>query len=301
MILMSSGISWDDQRTFLAVLDEGSLSAAARNLGVSQPTVRARIAALEAALGTILFTRSVNGLTPTKSAEALGSSARAMALASEVFVRTASAPPGAVSGTVRLSVPEFMGVEVVPSMLANLRKTHPGIIIELVLSNTLANLLEQEVDIAVRTTEPTQSALIARKVSVIPLGLFASADYLERRPAPLTLADLVYHDLIGPDRNRADMKFAEGMYASLAQTQFVLRTDSHPAQLAAARAGIGIVVLQVPSGNRDPVLRRVLPGQDVAQLNTWIVTHENLRVLPRIDAVFDCLVAAFAEISAPRR
>jgi DNA-binding transcriptional LysR family regulator len=297
---MSSRISWDDQRTFLAVLDEGSLSAAARTLGVSQPTVRARIAALEAALGTVLFTRSVNGLTPTKSAEALGSSARAMALASDVFIRTASAPPGTVSGTVRLSVPEFMGVEVIPSMLADLRNAHPGIIIELVLSNSLANLLEQEVDIAVRTTEPTQGALIARKVSVIPLGLFASADYLGRRGMPLTLADLVHHDIIGPDRNRVDMKFVEGMDASLARTQFVLRIDSHPAQQAAARAGIGIAVLQVPSGNRDTGLRRVLPGYDVARLNTWIVTHENLRALPRIDAVFDCLARAFAGISAPR-
>jgi DNA-binding transcriptional LysR family regulator len=245
---MSSRVSWDDQRTFLAVLDEGSLSAAARALGVSQPTVRARIAALEAALGTVLFTRSVNGLTPTKSAEALGHSARAMALASDVFIRTASAPPGAVSGTVRLSVPDFMGVEVIPPMLADLRKAHPGIIIELVLSNTLANLLGQEVDIAVRTTEPTQGALIARKASVIPLGLFASADYLDRRGMPLTLADLVHHDIIGPDRNRSDLKFAEGMYPSLARTQFVMRTDSHPAQLAAACSATIKMRIQRQSG-----------------------------------------------------
>ena len=132
---MSTQISWDDQRLFLAVLEEGSLSAAARRLALSQPTVRVRIERLERSLGTVLFTRSANGLAPTNEALALHEPARAMAMASEHFVRLASAPVGEIGGTVRLSVPEFMGVEIVPWILADLRKAHPAIQIELSLSN----------------------------------------------------------------------------------------------------------------------------------------------------------------------
>ncbi len=159
---MSTGVAWDDQRIFLAVLEEGSLSAAARRLGLSHPTVRSRIEALERALGAVLFTRSVNGLTPTETAQALRAPARAMAMASDLFVRQASGAGGAVAGTVRISVPEFMGVEVVPSMLARLRQAHPGIRIELSLSNAPADLLAQEVDVAVRAVTPKQEALVAR-------------------------------------------------------------------------------------------------------------------------------------------
>ena len=181
---MSSPVAWDDQRIFLAVLEEGSLSAAARRLGLSHPTVRSRIEALERALGTVLFTRSVNGLAPTETAEALRDPARAMAMASDLFVRQASSAAGEVAGTVRISVPEFMGIEVLPAMLARLRAAHPAIRVEMALSNAPADLLAQEVDVAVRTVAPKQEALVARKVAAIALGLFASRGYLDRRGSP---------------------------------------------------------------------------------------------------------------------
>lgn len=292
---MSSRISWDDQRLFLAVIEEGSLAGAARRLGLSHPTVRNRVEALETALGSVLFTRSVHGLTPTDHAMALVAPARSMAAASDLFVRLAAAPPGEAAGVVRLSVAEFMGVEVVPPILARLRKTHPGITIELSLSNALADVLAQEVDIAIRSAEPTQAALVARKVPEIALGFFASPDYLDRRGRPQTTADLEHHDLIGPDRSRSDWAMAEALGLGRAARQFVLRSDSHPAHIAAARAGVGIAVVQVPVGERDARLERVLPDFTVAHLATWIVTHEDLRAVPRIRAVFDALVEAFAE------
>jgi len=295
---MSNHVSWDDQRIFLAVLEEGSLSGAARRLGVSHPTVRSRLEGLEAALGTVLFTRSVNGLTPTEAAEALREPARTMAMASDMFVRHAASPPGRIAGLVRISVPEFMGIEVVPRMLKRLRDLHPDIRIELSLSNAQANLLAQEVDVAVRTVAPKQEALVARKVASIPLGFFASVDYLERRGAPRTIAELAAHDMIGPDRNPSDLAFLAQLGPPLASTDFVLRTDSHPAQLAAARAGIGIAIAQVPVGLRDPGLRRVLPDFTAVMLDTWIVTHENLSKVPRIRAVFDCLADEFARHGA---
>lgn len=297
---MSSAVAWDDQRIFLAVLEEGSLSAAARRLGLSHPTVRSRIEALEAALGTVLFTRSVNGLAPTETAEALRGPARAMAMASELFVRQASSAGSAVAGTVRVSVPEFMGIEVIPAMLARLRQAHPGVRIELSLSNAPADLLAQEVDVAVRTVTPTQAALVARKVAAIPLGLFASPDYVERRGVPASLASLADHDVIGPDRNRGDLAVAERIAGGFLRERLVLRTDSHPAQLAAARAGVGIAVAQVPVGDADPRLVRILPEFDVAVLETWIVTHENLAKVPRVRAVFDTLAETFGEMPRGR-
>ena len=290
---MNRPIDWDDQRAFLAVLEEGSLSGAARRMGVAQPTMRARIEALEQALGTVLFTRSVRGLVPTEQARALGESARAMARASEAFVRTASAEPDKAAGIVRLSVSELVGIEVLPRMLTQLRARQPGLIIELVLSNVSANLLEQEVDIAVRMTPPRQEALVAQKVAAIPLGLFAHVDYLARRGQPETPDALAEHDLIGPDRALADLEFVGRLWPGLDRGRFVVRTDSHPAQLAAARAGLGIAVVQRPIGLADPLLRPVLPEVPIGVLDTWIVTHENLRELPRVRAVFDHLAAAF--------
>lgn len=290
---MKQAINWDDQRIFLAVLEEGSLSGAARRLGLSHPTVRSRIEALEADLGTLLFTRSMTGLTPTEAAEALREPARAMATASEVFVRRASAPEGAIAGAVRLSVPEFMGIEVVPAMLEPLRIAHPSIRIELSLSNLPADLMAQEVDLAVRAMEPKQKGLVARKVANIPLGFFASKAYVARRGQPLDPDQLAAHDIIGPDRNLTDLALAGPFAESFDPTRLVLRTDSHPAQLAAARAGLGIALAQVPVGNADPDLTRILPDFSPGDIHTWIVTHENLARVPRVRAVFDALVAGF--------
>lgn len=196
---------WDDQRAFLSVIDGGSLSEAARRLQLSQPTVRARIASLEQALGSALFIRGVNGMVPTKQALALAPHVRAMQRASDALKRAASAPPDQVAGTVRLSVSEFVGINVVLPMLAALRDLHPGLQIELVLSNTSANLLEQEVDIALRMTAPKQQALVARKVATIPLGFYAHRRYLVDRGTPVATDEFSNHDLIGPDRSIGDL------------------------------------------------------------------------------------------------
>lgn len=295
---MSSRVAWDDQRAFLAVLEEGSLSGAARQLGVTQPTIRARVEALERALGTVLFTRSANGLMPTEQARALADPARAMARSSDAFVRAASARPGEIAGAVRVSVSEFVGLEVLPPMLAILRHAHPGIVVEMSMSNASADLLDQEVDIAVRMHPPRHAALVARKVGSIALGLFAHRDYLERRGAPACLDDLAGHDFIGPDRARGDLELATALHPALARERLAVRVDSHPAQLALARAGLGIAVVQRPVGCADPLLRAVVPDLEVAAFDTWIVTHENLRDVPRVRAVFDHLVAELTRYAA---
>lgn len=290
---MSARISWDDQHAFLAVLEEGSLSGAARRLGVTQPTVRARIETLEAALDVVLFTRSVNGLVPTEQARGLADAARTMGKASEAFVRGASAEPGEVAGVVRISVADFVGVEVLPAMLADLRAAYPKLILEVSLSNAAADLLEQEVDIAVRMHAPKQQALVAKKVGAIPIAFFAHRDYLARRGEPTTLEELATHDLIGPDRSRIDIEAGAQLFPMLKRDSFNTRTDSHPAAAALARAGLGVALMHRQIGMADPVLKPVLPDLTVIALETWIVTHEDLRTVPRVRAVFDHLVEAF--------
>lgn len=289
---MSNEVDWDDQRAFLAVVETGSLSAGARRLGLSLPTVRARIEALEATLGTALFTRSVHGLLPTSTAEAMAPSARAMAHASEAMLRAASADSGTVAGRVRLSVSEFVGLEVLPPMLRSLRDKHPQLTVEFELSNLSADLLDQQVDVAVRMHPPEQSALVARKVPSIPLGLFAHRDYLESYGRPSSRAEIGDHLFIGPDRNRSDLAVAARI-GEPAHIRWIARTDSHPAQLALARAGLGIAVVQIPAATRHPELERVLSDIELPQLPTWIVTHESLRRLPRVRALFDHLIDAF--------
>lgn len=289
MFPMSLSISWDDQRVFLAVLEGGSLSAAARVLGFAQPTARARIEALEHALGVVLFTRSSQGLLPTAHAQALGDHVRAMAYASDSFLRAASAPPGKVAGTVRLSVSEFVGLEVLPPMLARLRARHPELVLEVAPSNAPAKLTEQEADLAVRTYRPSGDMLVARKLGDVALRLFAHRDYLADRGTPKTLSDLVRHDMIGPDRSPLDLRLAQTALPPDVLNRVVVRTDSHPAQLALARAGLGIAVVQRPVGLADPRLVPVLPDLAVASLPLWLVAHQDVVDVPRVRAVFDHL------------
>lgn len=286
---MTQALDWNDQRAFLAVLDGGSLSAAARALGIGQATVRARVEALEKALGTVLFTRSAQGLLPTDQAHALGDHVRAMAHASDAFQRTASAAPGEIAGTVRVSVGELIGQEVLPPMLARLRERHPDLCVEIGLTNATANLSEQEADIAVRMHAPSQDTLVQRKVGEMALGYFAQPDYLARRGTPTTLDDLAHHDIIGPDRRAANLRSAQAVLPSSALKRIRLRTDSHPGQLAAARAGLGIVVMPQPVGLADPRLAHVLPEVVVGTLAVFVVAHRDLRRVPRVRATFDHL------------
>jgi DNA-binding transcriptional LysR family regulator len=296
---MSSEISWDDQRVFFAVMEGGSLSAAGRTLGLAQPTVRARLESLERALGAALFTRSPQGLVPTDHAHALLSHVRAMDHASRAFLRAASVPgvDGVVRGTVRLSVAEVVGIEVLPPMLAGLRAKHPHLAIEVDLSNAMAELYEQAADVAVRMIAPSQDTLVARKVGDIVLGLFAHRDYLAERGMPTSVEDLASHDLIGPDRSVLDRRAVEEKLPPAVAARMLVRTDSHPAVLAFARAGMGIATAHRVLGHADPRLVEVLPEitQDfLPVLPVWLVTHRDLRNEPRVRAAFDHLADALA-------
>lgn len=294
---MSLSPSWDLYRTFDAVLNTGSLSGAARMLGLTQPTISRHIDALEEAIGRDLFIRSQRGLLPTDAALELKPYAGLLASTSAALLRTAEGQADAVSGTVRISASEVVGMEHLPLILTRLRRRHPALAFELSLSNAVDDLLQRQADIAIRMVQPVQQALIARKVAPIPLGLHAHADYLSRRGVPASMRDLAEHDVIGYDRETPAIRAVAARFPDLDRARFALRVDSDVAQLAALRAGFGIGICQVPVAARDPKLIRVLAGSFAIDLNVWIVMHEDLRTSARCRAVFDELVTAFTQVA----
>ncbi|HEY2925776.1 LysR family transcriptional regulator [Piscinibacter sp.] len=288
---MASDPGWELYRSFLGVLKEGSLSGAARALGVAQPTVGRHVAALEQALGLALFTRSQFGFTPTEAAIALRPYAQTLATTAAALQRVAASQGSGVRGTVRITASDVVGVEVLPPILARLREAHPDLVIELVLTNRVQDLLRREADIAVRMMRPQQESLIARRIGNIELGLHAHRAYLARRGTPRTEAALAGHALIGFDEETAFVRSLRKSLGGMRREAFALRTDSDLAQLAAIRAGYGIGACQVALAQRDSELVRVLRKQFTLQLDTWVTMHEDLRDSPRCRVTFDALVA----------
>jgi DNA-binding transcriptional LysR family regulator len=285
---------WELYRSFLAALSAGSLSGAARALRLTQPTIGRHIDELERALGTVLFTRSQHGLQATDAATALAPYAEAMAASAAALRRTASGPSQEIRGAVRLSASEVTGVEVLPPMLAGLRRQHPQLVLELVISNQMSDVLRRDVDLAVRHVRPTQTGLIARKIGAVVLGLHAHRSYLEAHGSPRSLADRKGHALIGFDVETPIVRDLQEKGLSFTRDMFALRTDNDLAHLAAIRAGLGIGVCQVPLARRDPNLVRLLPRQFAYDMDVWLVMHENLRASPRMRAVFDHLADGLA-------
>jgi len=287
---MNSDLDWNLVRTFLAICEEGSLSGASRRLGLSQPTVARHLATLEATLGVELFVRSQRGLTPTEQAIDLLPLAQVLGATATSFLRKASGPAGEVRGTVRISASEIISVEHLPPILADLRRKHPQLSIELLASNVVVDLLRRDADIAVRNTDPKQDALIAQRLPAVKLGLYARHDYLERLGTPATVAELADLDMIGFDTTTPSLRALTKNNAVFERSSFALRTDSNLVQLASIRAGFGIGVCQVAIAARDPLLVRVLADHIDIDLDVWIVMHEDLRTNARCRAVFDALV-----------
>ena len=182
--------AWDELRTFLEVARDGTLSGAARRLGLTQPTVGRHIDALEDALGVTLFTRSPRGLTPTAAANALVPHSEAMAAAAAALARSGSSAAAIDRGVVRVTASEIMSAEALPAIFAGFRARHPGIAIELAVTNRNQDLARGDADIAVRMVRPTQSGLVARRIGSTRIRLYAHRDYLARFGEPRSLADL---------------------------------------------------------------------------------------------------------------
>ncbi|MCK1446666.1 LysR family transcriptional regulator [Bradyrhizobium sp. 48] len=291
---MEKDPGWELYRSFLAVLREGSLSGAARTLGLTQPTISRHVKELEITLGTSLFTRAQDGLRPTTAGRAIEPHAQAMAAAAATLVRTISSNEALPRAVVRIAASEIVATEVLPPILTEFRTGHPEIIIELSVSDRAEDLLRRDSDIAVRMTRPKQATLVARRIGQVTLGLYAHRRYLGEHGRPHSMHDLTQHALIGFDREGVSIRALRQLGMNLRRDDFALRTDSHVAQLAAIRAGFGIGICQTAVARRDPALVRLLPNEFSLSLQVWIAMHEDLRSSSPMRAVFEHLAAALS-------
>jgi DNA-binding transcriptional LysR family regulator len=282
---------WTLLRSFLAVSRRGSLSAAARATGLTQPTIGRHVDELEAGLGVALFTRSPGGLVPTEAARALLPHAEAMETAFAALKRAATLGGDAdrPRGTVRISASEVMGTFVLPPILAELRARYPEIVLELALNNRTDDLLRRDADLAVRMTRPRQDGLVARKLGHVGLGLFAHRTLAERNGLPASLEELTRHPIVGFDRDDHSARAVAAGTLPISREIFSFRVDSDVAQVMAVRAGLGIGMLQKAMAKGDPDLVPVLPEAVALDLECWIAVHEDQKDASAIRALFDGL------------
>lgn len=288
---MNENIGWELYRSFLSVMQEGSLSAAARSLGSTQPTIGRHIAELERVLSITLFIRTQGGLTPTEAANALLLPASEMASVAAAMERVARSQGDGIQGTVRVTTSEVIAIEVLPKIFADIAEKFPQVNIELVLSDRVQDLLNREADIAIRLFRPIQTQLIARRIGNIGVGFFAHKTYLQKHGTPEALADLEEHRLIGFDRLTDYIRsVAKTLSFPVDKNNFCFRTDSNVAQLALIRAGVGIGICQVELAKQDDNLVRLLADDFCFEMDTWVTMHEDLRKSPACKAIFDQLV-----------
>jgi len=283
--------NWALVKSFVAVLDAGSLMGAARRLKAQQPTLSRHIAELEAQLKVPLFERTGRGVMPTMAALAIADAARHMEDGAGTLLRALAQSALATTGTVRITTSMVAASYLLPPVLAALREAEPGIAIELVASNDLSNLLRREADIAVRMVRPAQGSLVARKLADIPIVACAHKSYLKRAGTPHQPADLLAHrhTLIGYDNDTLILRAAAQMGLPLTREHFALRTDDQVAygRLIAAGAGIGFAA--------DYNLRHwrgvvpVLPGLAIAPLPCWLAVHREIRGSRVVRRVFEFL------------
>lgn len=290
---MNNQPDWSLWRSFGAVVEAGSLSGAARQLGLSQPTLGRHIEALEADLGMLLFERTLQGFRPTDTAlklyEPVANAARALAEAALM----AEGSGTSLGGTVRITASTIIANYVLPPMLARIRLAHPAVALELVPSDSAENLLLREADIAVRMFRPTQLELVTRKLGAIPLVACAHETYLARRGTPRELAELLAHDLIGFDRSDLIITTARSMGFELTRATFTTRSDSQTALWELLKAGLGIGFAQRQLVVATPGMVAILPDIAFPPLEVWLTTHRELFTSRRIRAIYDALASAF--------
>jgi DNA-binding transcriptional LysR family regulator len=279
-------------RSFLAVVERGSLLGAARFLGSSQPTVGRHVAELERQLNAVLFERTGRGLVPTPVAISIADHARAMAESADAIGRTLTGQTKQLAGSVRITASQIVAVHMLPPLLAKLREREPEIAVDVIASNVISNLLRREADIAIRMVRPDQASLIARRIGQVEIGAYAHQDYLRRRGVPRTAADLLRHDLIGFDQDDLIIRSFRQMGQPIERDAFVFRSDDHLVIWQALRAGLGVGFAARWLANRDPEIQGILPNLAIPPLPVWLTVHREIRSSARVRAVYDFLAQA---------
>lgn len=289
---------WNQVRAFLATAEEGSFSAAARALGLTQPTLGRQVAGLEAALDVTLFERGTRGLVLTPTGQDLLTHVREMSEAAARVSLAASGRAETIEGDVRVSASEMHATYILPTVVADLRRDHPGIRVEIVANNALSDLRHREADIAIRNTRPQDPELIAKLVKEQDAGLFAHESLLADLPPIRTPADLKDAPLIGFGHSGQHLDGLRKRELPVTEDNFVAGSENHLVHWQLALCGVGIAVNTEEVAQRFPGMVRVLPDAVRFTFPVWLVAPKELQASRRMRIVFDTLAAALAE---PRR
>jgi DNA-binding transcriptional LysR family regulator len=287
----SVGFDWNRARAFLVTAEEGSLSRAARALGMTQPTLGRQVSALEHELGVALFERIGRGLELTPSGLELVEHVRRMGEAATRVSLTASGQSQSIEGTVCITATEVASAFILPPIIARLRRAEPGIMVELVASNSLRDLRRREADIALRSVRPSDPELIARKLRDDTAHLYASRSYLERVGELRSVEDLARAEFLGFTENEAFMDGLNALGMSLTARNFPVLCGNHLVQWELAKQGMGVGVMVTQVGDAEPLMRRAAPWLAPFSFETWLVSHRDLKTSRRVRLVFDWLIA----------
>jgi len=285
-----ANLDWSLLQSFLAVAEEGSLSAAARRLGASQPTLGRQIRQVEQQLGVTLFTRKPRGLQLTDIGQALLPAAQTMRDAAGQMALAAAGQEQQIKGTVRITASVFVSHHILPPIIAYIMRQEPDIAIELTPNDASENLLFREADIAIRMYRPTQLDVVAKHLGDLPLGVFGSVDYLNRMGRPDTIEDMMNgHDLVGYDADEQILRGMRQMGLDARRDWFHIRCDNNVVYWELLRAGCGLGFSQIYVAMDDPQVEQVLPDLPIPPLPVWLVAHQAMRQTPRIRRVWDML------------
>jgi DNA-binding transcriptional LysR family regulator len=280
---------WNRARAFLVTAEEGSLSAAARALGMAQPTLGRQVDALEQELNVTLFQREGRGLILTPSGLELLEHVRVMGDAANLLSLAAFGQSQTIEGSVCISASELYATQLLPPIIAQLRKLEPGIDVEIVASHTTSDLRRREADIAIRNYRPKEGDLIARKIRDVPARLYATPQYIKELGTPRLPHDLSRADFINVTHGTALMDGLNAFGLGLTKSNFPIMTEDYNVMWACVRQGLGIGVLDARIGDADPFVQQVLPDLDPMMFPIWLVAHRELNTSRRIRRVFDHL------------
>lgn len=286
---------WNRARAFLVTAEEGSLSAAARALGMTQPTLGRQVDALEQELGVCLFERAGRGLLLTPAGYELLDHVRAMGDAATRLSISAAGQNQTLEGKVTITTSEVYAAMVFPPILARLRQQEPGIEIDVIATSATRDLRRREADIAVRNFRPVEPDLIARKMRDAPARLYATPAYLARIGNPKTPHDLSRAEFISIDRSGGLLAGLNAVGLNLTEQNFPIFADNYLVMWEYVKNSLGIGILDGHLGDAEPRVRRVLPDMDPLNFPIWLVSHRDLSTSRRIRRVYDLLAEALSK------
>jgi DNA-binding transcriptional LysR family regulator len=286
---------WNRARAFLVTAEEGSLSAAARALEMTQPTLGRQVTALEEQLGVVLFERIGKRLTLTPSGFDLLEHVKAMGSAASRVSLAASGQSQSIEGHVCISASEIHAAYLLPPIIDKLRSIEPGITLEIVSSNTASDLQRREADIAIRSFRPTQSELISKKIKDVDAPFYAAKSYLKRFGRPETLDDLKNAHFITIGEVNQFMKGLNDLGLNLTKQNFPIQSESHIVHWELVKKGLGIGIVPEDLGSTEKLVERVLPDVKPISFPIWLTSHRELRTSKRIRLVFDFIANELSE------